>query len=780
LAVTVEGVDFTSNLRPSVDLRCDREEVLLGNLDDTQRAAVAHGNGPLLVVAGPGSGKTRVLTHRVAVLIERGVPASGILAVTFTNKAAAEMRERLAVLIEPDAMRQLWVCTFHAACVRILRHDHAAAGLPRNFSIADTADTERLLRRIARDLHVASDDSEARKYASGARSAISWVRNRGLDESQLARHSDLPRIAEVAAEYRRQLAAAGAVDFDGLLLRTRAMFAAGDEAAQRWTHRFSAVLTDEAQDGNPIQADLVRHLAGRHGNLTAVGDLDQSVYAFRAADPESMARFADEWPGATVVILDRNYRSTAAIVEVAAAVIEPNPAVHRSYQSAAGGHGDAVLLRECDDDREEAAWVASMVRSIGGPLGEHAVLVRTNAQTRVLEEAFATARLPYTLIGAVRFFDRAEVRDAMAWLRAATNPLDVLAFERAAAAPRRGIGDVAMARLRQHAAGGDLLCAAEDLAAQGGRGAQPLASLIEGLRAVADRARTDGPAGALSEVFDRGLRSHWAGGADGETRLENLDELARAAGVFARTGINADGDLVSALAPHEQTEAFLEHAALVAAADDDAADAISVMTIHAAKGREFDVVYVVGLEEELLPHVRSIGEPGGINEERRLLFVAVSRARRRLLLSRARRRFTFGKVVDTRPSRFLRDLPESVVRSGTGRVSRVPGPTPRMGTFLGSHTNAARPNQRREQPNRYPTSANRRTGTRPPAPPQAPVPASAPGPRLEADQVNVGMTVRHPTFGAGAVTALNGTVATIRFADKSRTLELSFAPLEAA
>jgi DNA helicase II / ATP-dependent DNA helicase PcrA len=739
------------------------------------------------VVAGPGSGKTRVLTHRVALLLDRGVPDYSICAVTFTNKAAAEMRERLGHLVGEDALRRLWVATFHAMCVRILRIEHEAAGLPRDFSIADTGDTDRMLRRIVRELRLAPDDAEAKKYASAARSAISWVRNRGMNELEVASHSDLPRIAEVAAEYRKRLSQAGAVDFDDLLLRTRALFASGGEAAQRWGGRFRHVLVDEFQDTNPIQMELVRHLTSVHGNLTAVGDLDQSVYAFRAADPEGMARFTKEWAGASVVILDRNYRSTPAIVEVATSVIAPNPAQHRAVQHAATSGGDPVLLRSCEDDRDEAAWVAAMVRSIAGPLSEHAVLVRTNSQTRVLEEAFTRAKLPYKLVGAVRFFDRAEVRDAMAWLRAATNPFDTMAFERAAAAPRRGVGEQAFARLREAAGpGGDLLAACERLAEAGGRGAAPLGTLATDLRAVYEVALNEGPDAALLEIYRRGLRTHWGSGPEGEGRLENLDELVRAAGEFCRTGRDAEGRDLPTLTPDERTRAFLEHAALVAAADDSETDTVSVMTVHAAKGREFDVVYVVGLEEELLPHLKALSETGGVEEERRLFFVAVSRARKRLLISHARRRFAFGRVVDTRPSRFLDDLPPSVLRSNSQTSSRTSGPTPRMGTFNNQNRSSEQNWRPRPQHSSQSTrasaprseSSGQVWGSSRPAR-QAPPPPAANTPRLDPASVAVGMRVRHNTFGSGEITKLSGTVATVRFPDKTRTLDLSLAPLSA-
>jgi DNA helicase II / ATP-dependent DNA helicase PcrA len=755
-------------------LPSQRELELLSALDETQAAAVAHPNGPLLVVAGPGSGKTRVLTHRVAVMLARGVAPWRILAVTFTNKAAAEMRERLAAMVDPDVARQLWVCTVHAACVRILRAEHDVLGLRRDFAIADASDTERLLYRVVGDLNVVADAADRKAYARSARGAISSARNRRQSIMRAGVRVGLDRLVEVEAEYRSRLRATNTLDFDDLLVLTHHLLTENAEVRSRWAERWAAVLQDEAQDQNVLQSEIVAACASVHRNVTYVGDLDQSIYAFRGAEPEELARFTEQWPDGEVVRLGVNYRSTPQIVELAGQVIAANPAQHRAVQRPAAGAGTPVLLRTCYSDRDEARWVASTVAEVGGPLSEFAVLLRTNAQTRVLEEAFLGARLPYQLVGDVRFYDRAEVRDALAWLRLAVNPADWLAFERASSAPRRGVGPGALASVSGEAGpGGDLVLAAARLGVSGGRGAAALAEFADDIAAVV-AAADGGPADALRVVLAGGLTEHWAKADNGESRLENLAELVAAAQDFMSSGRDVEGSPVAEMDGRGALVAFLEHAALVASSDDVDVDAVRVMTIHAAKGREFDNVFVVGLEEELLPHALSTGSAADVREERRLLFVAVTRARKRLWLSHALQRFRFGRVVDSTPSRFLSDLPTSVIRSGGAPRPAASPPS------WGTQTRRSGRSSYVQRPSR-PPARRPAAGTSGGTLGLTPKPVKPSGPRLAADEVAVGVRVHHEVFGSGVVSEAGGDVVRVSFDDgKQRTLDVKVAPLRRA
>ena len=738
---------------------------ILRTLDDSQRTAATHPNGPLMVIAGPGSGKTRVLTSRVAHLLANGTPAHRILAVTFTNKAAGEMRDRLNSMVGVDTSRRLWVATFHSFAAKFLRIEHEAAGLPKGFSILDTGDSERIIRRAAKELGAASDDN-LKDYVRAARNHISSCKNRGVGFNDPNSRTQLPRIADVAARYMNANRQAGAVDFDDLLLHTRNLLTGNPDVRERWTAKFDHVLVDEFQDTNPVQMDIVRTLVSTTRALTVVGDLDQSIYAFRAADPEQMAGFTDEFPDAHTVALTGNYRSTPQIVETCQAIIEQNPGRHRAVQSAAQPAGEPVTLRMCADDRDEATHIANLISSNGGPLSNFAVLVRTNAQTRPLEEAFTKAGINYSLIGTVKFFDRAEIKDALAWLRAAVNPREPVAFERAATTPRRGIGPAVLDAVTQQAAstGATLLDAADMVAGNGGRGATQLLQFTELLRNIRTELATNGVTAGLDLTLRSGLRDHWAKAADRDARLENLDELARAATEFAVDGIDEEGRPVADLTPPEQVVAFLNHVALLSGTESEAADTVRVMTVHASKGREFHTVFVVGLEEGLFPHSRA-ETTDDIREERRLFFVAASRAQQRLLLSLALERFLYGRRVETRPSRFLASLPASI-RKETSRRAATPasyGNAPRQTTRTGTT---------RATSGGWESDARKNARARRQARRQA-----NNGPRLSEQDATPGTRVHHPQFGSGQITAVRGDTLTIQFADGVRMLGRHIAPL---
>ncbi len=731
---------------------------LLEGLDPSQRVAVTTLDGPVLVVAGPGSGKTRVLTHRIAALIESGrAKPWEILAVTFTNKAAAEMRERTHAIIG-DAAHSAWVSTFHATCARILRTSHDEAGLGANFTIVDADDSQRIMRGVLVELGLPSESSDVRE----ASALISSLRNTGLDASSLTVHGR-PELVGVRHLYEQRLNELGAVDFDGLLVRTEELLRTRPDVAERYRRRFRYVMVDEYQDTNVVQYRITRILAAGQGNICVVGDFDQSIYAWRGATPTLMAGFTDDYPEATVISLGTNYRSTPEIVAVCRSVIAPNPAVHRATLRTGNASGLAVRLLSCADDRDEAATVVGELADLpAGSTG--AILLRTNAQSRAFEEELARRRIGYGVVGALRFYDRAEVKDALSWLRVALNNRDQLSFARAAAVPRRGLGSTTIDLLVERARRDSLpvvdaarVMLAEDVLPTRARG--PVEGFIADIDAVDTAARSGGPYHALQVVLSTvGLRAHHDGdGPQAAGRVENLDALLGG----ARDYPGPD--------PYTTTALFLENSALVSAADSDTADKevddagsepeltvqpVLIMTAHASKGKEFDWVYVCGVEEGLFPLSHGEEEPDDVDEERRLLFVACSRARRRLTLTHCRRRMRYGQVTTARLSSFASSLPEEVVRTATPASNGSHAFTPRYGHG--------------EQPRPITRSA-RRTGRR------------GIGPRLSASQAVPGARVRHASFGEGVVESLHDGVdptVVVRFGAGLRSLSLDLAPLE--
>lgn len=728
---------------------------LLEGLNPRQHDAVSALDGPVLIVAGPGSGKTRVLTHRVAALLATGRSKPWeILAVTFTNKAAAEMRERIKVLVGDEADR-IWVATFHATCARILRTNHHAARLPANFTILDADDAQRVLRNALVDLDLPAESADVREYSN----LISRARNNDISPENLER--DYPSDAYAAEPYRlynKRLEEMGAVDFDELLIRTAWLLREHPDIAERYRERFRYVLVDEYQDTNPVQYQLVRSLTSSTGNICVVGDFDQSIYAWRGATPEVMSGFTSDYPTATVVTLEENYRSTEQIVTVCQSVIEPNPAVHRPKLFTNNGKGDPVRLVACLDDRDEARVVVRELADL--PTGsEAAVLLRTNAQSRPFEEELAAARVPYSVIGALRFYDRAEVKDALAWIKVALNERDVVAFTRAASAPRRGLGEATIDLVVRYSRDEELsvLQAARVMLAAGAlptRASKAVDGFVTAIDQLREVAITQGPAHALRLLYDQlGLRDHYLKDREeGQSRAENIEAL------------HAGAEAYSAATALESTTAFLENAALVAAADGDGdvQRRVLIMTAHASKGKEFDWVYVAGVEDNYFPMSRA-GELSNDFEERRLLFVACSRARRKLTLSYCEQRLRYGKVVEAGISPFLDALPDNVVRIVT--------PSRQSGTRQHQRSNGQqRPWSTKEFGNSLPrgveaTKANRRNV----------------GPRLTPSQVTAGVRVRHSTFGEGSVIGVHeGSDPTVEIAFEAghRTLALSLAPLE--
>jgi DNA helicase-2/ATP-dependent DNA helicase PcrA len=654
-------------------------------LNPAQRRAVEHPGGPLLVLAGAGSGKTRVLTARIAHLIRAGgVRPDRIFAVTFTNKAAGEMRERVASLLGADP-RGLWIGTFHSLSARLLRREAPLLGFGPNFTIYDEDDSQALLKRMLEQRELSP-----KAYPPRALHAlISGAKNRMLTPEEYLASADTP-LTRVAADCYRDLGEAllraNAMDFDDLLLFPLRLFREHPERLGWWQGRFDHVLVDEFQDTNAAQYRLVRALAQRHGNLCVVGDDDQAIYGWRGADVRHMLAFQNDFPGTTLIKLEQNYRSTQIILDAANGVIAENrERLGKTLFTAVPG-GTPVVLLTAADERDEAEWVAGeyagQAEHSDLPYEAMAVLYRTNAQSRPLEEAFRMRGVPYRLVGAVSFYERREVKDLLAYLRLIANPADDQAFSRVANVPRRGIGDTSLTLLVETARrwGKPLLETAR--AADRVEGLRPglretlrnFASLMDRLR---DAVGTADPATALETVILRIGYDPWLAeeGVEGVERLENVRELVAGAAAWAEvaeaTGEGEEDDGGGTL-----IERYLTQSALVTPTDEfggAGASGVTLMTVHMAKGLEWPIVALTGLEDGLFPLARTAGEPGGLEEERRLCYVGLTRARERLYLSWARTRYRNGRLEQSESSRFLEALPPSVYeeRSTTPAWSRA-------------------------------------------------------------------------------------------------------------
>lgn len=772
---------------------CDPSRIrgdLLDALDPYQRDAVTTLNGPLLVVAGPGSGKTRVLTHRLAGLVDAGVWPSKLLAVTFTNKAAKEMKERLAGLIGQDEADRAWVVTFHSMCARILRIHHEAAGLPRGFNILDADDAAKVAARVLAGSGEAAalEPAELRQEAKKLHQAISRAKNdnRTTDALQASSNPKDRRLGHMLAEYNKILRRMGVVDFDDLMLLTLHMLQRNPEVAATLRQRWSHVSVDEFQDTNAVQLELVRHLVSDHHNICVVGDADQSIYAFRGAQPAVVDTFTATYPAAKVVILERNYRSTATICGISSAIISHNSATFRATQEPHQPHGEKAKVTGHGSDLAEAKAVVASIERRGGPLKEHAVLVRTNALTRTLEQELTAWGIDYDVVGTVRFVERAEIRDAVSWMVMATNPNNLHAFERSIASPKRGIGPKGVDKIREHAlsAGLSALEASAQIAsASKGKAAAALTDYVNTVHNIRNAAQNEGPAAALRVALAESGLVEMVKEKDrkeGTHRQENLDELLSMAHSFEGTTASAA----------QSTEEFLELLALASSedeGDEGPSDKVQILTMHSAKGKEFDHVYVIGCEQETLPHIRALnGGPEEIAEERRLFFVATSRARKTLSLSWTAQRMKFGKVEAAVPSEFLADLPSELVdvvdpvlqtnswnsqgmgnRTGTWGSSHSTG---RKSSWGGRQQSSPRPSRQ------VPTGP---VGT-PPSTFKASskAPAARPSHGIDPALVDVGTRVVHDKFGPGVIVSTKGKTAVVRFAASGdKNLMLTAAPL---
>ncbi|MFF2212734.1 DNA helicase PcrA [Streptomyces antibioticus] len=759
---------------------------LLDGLNDNQRAAVVHAGTPLLIVAGAGSGKTRVLTHRIAhLLAERQVHPGQILAITFTNKAAGEMKERVEQLVGPRA-NAMWVMTFHSACVRILRRESKKLGFTSSFSIYDAADSKRLMALVCRDL-----DLDPKRYPPKSFSAkISNLKNELIDEEDFAAQAGdgfEKTLAQAYAMYQSRLREANALDFDDLIMTTVNLLRAFPDVAEHYRRRFRHVLVDEYQDTNHAQYALVRELVGTSehpvdvppnefdvppAELCVVGDADQSIYAFRGATIRNILQFEEDYPDATTILLEQNYRSTQTILSAANAVIERNESRRPKNLWTNAGAGARITGYVADTEHDEAQFVADEIDRLtdagDAKAGDVAVFYRTNAQSRVFEEVFIRVGLPYKVVGGVRFYERKEVRDVLAYLRVLANPEDSVPLRRILNVPKRGIGERAEAMIdalsqREKISFPQALKRVDEaygMAARSTNAVKRFNVLMDELRTIVESGA--GPATVLEAVLERtGYLAELQASTDpqDETRIENLQELAAVALEFEQE--SGEGEETGSLSD------FLERVALVADSDqipdedEDGSGVITLMTLHTAKGLEFPVVFLTGMEDGVFPHMRALGQAKELEEERRLAYVGITRARERLYLTRSTLRSAWGQPSYNPPSRFLEEIPGTHVDwKRTGAAAPVSsGPVSGVAASLSS-------SRSRSSASGASGFATRRGAA------EKPVVA-----------LSVGDRVTHDQFGLGTVVGVKGTganaEATIDFGDtKPKRLLLRYAPVE--
>ncbi|MDD2818416.1 MAG: DNA helicase PcrA [Candidatus Nanopelagicales bacterium] len=667
---------------------------LLDGLNDAQRAAVEHRGGPLLIVAGAGSGKTRVLTRRIAHLLATGDARPGeILAITFTNKAAGEMKERVAELVGPSA-KSMWVSTFHSACVRILRAESKRLGISSSFTIYDQQDALRLMTLVIRDL-----DLDPKKFTPRSFLAqVSNLKNELIDEETYATRASNQMEETLASAYRmyqERLRRASAFDFDDLIGSTVALLQLFPDVAEHYRRRFRQIMVDEYQDTNHAQYQLVKELVGhdtenlKAGELCVVGDADQSIYAFRGATIRNIEEFERDYPNAKTILLEQNYRSTQTILTAANAVISRNQSRRAKNLWTDAGDGERIVAYVADDEHDEASFIAGEIDLLtdhhGVKPSDVAVFYRTNAQSRSVEDVFIRVGMPYKVVGGVRFYERKEVKDAIAYLRALANPADDVSLRRILNVPKRGIGDRAEAMVeafaqRERITFWEALERAQEAPGMASRSISSIAPFVEMMRSLRTLLESGSDAATiLQAVFEQsGYVKELTQSSDpqDEGRLENLAELESVAQEFVDD--NPEGTLVD----------LLERIALVADADqipDGEGGVVTLMTLHTAKGLEFPVVFLTGMEDGVFPHMRSLGDNKELEEERRLAYVGITRARERLYLSRSMMRSAWGAPSYNPASRFLDEIPEESLnwrREEPVRQSFIPSTASRNSSAL--------------------------------------------------------------------------------------------------
>ena len=734
----------------------------LSDLNPAQRDAVSATEGPLLVLAGAGSGKTRVLTHRIAHIVgDLGASAAEILAITFTNKAAGEMRERLGELCGP-CVRAMWVMTFHAMCVRMLRADAELAGLTRSFTIYDADDAKRMIGSVMRDLEI-----DPKRYPVNAIAGrISAAKNELIEPAAFAEAAVSPvdkAAARVFPRYRARTRDANALDFDDLLVEAHRLLAERPAVLEAYQDRFRYILVDEYQDTNHAQYRIVNLLAAKLRNLMVVGDDDQSIYSWRGADIRNILEFERDYPEATVIRLEQNYRSTATILAAANAVVANNKGRKPKTLWTANAGGEAISRYYATDERDEARFVATeierLLREDGRSYADVAVFYRTNAQSRVLEDVFLRTGVPYQIAGGTRFFDRAEIRDVMAYVKAVVNPADEVALKRIINKPKRGIGDTTVAKVEYEAARRgvgfeDALRAATDEEWLGSGPRSRVAAFLELLAAIRAVVADGGSLRDLVEeiVARTGLISALEAerSVEADGRIENIRELFGVVDEFAAAHDEAD------------LAAFAEWVALRTDIDSlvEGERAVTMMTVHTAKGLEFPVVFIVGFEDSIFPHANSMFDEPGLEEERRLAYVGITRARERLYLSHAYARSLFGSTQYNPPSRFIGEIPEEhIVGAGLGSAGV-------SGTGFGRRGAAGRGSLAGTGPSPGGSRVFGSGQTRGPRPAES------------VETFEVGAAVEHKVFGLGTVVSVDADKVTVAFRTAgTKKLLAGFAPL---
>ena len=825
----------------------------IDSLNPAQREAVTTTEGPLLVLAGAGSGKTRVLTYRIAHMIaDLGVRPWQILAITFTNKAAAEMRERLGALL-PGATRGMWVCTFHAMCVRMLREDADLLGYTGQFTIYDDDDSRRMVREIMQAL----DIDQKNFPINMIRGKISAAKNAMVGPEEMLERADDPKerkAAQVYAELERRLRAANAMDFDDLLVRSLELLRTRPEVLEKYQERFRYISVDEYQDTNHVQYEIANLLAAKYQNLMVVGDDDQSIYSWRGADISNILDFEKDFKSAKVVKLEQNYRSTGHILNAANAVVRHNSQRKDKRLFTALGDGEKIQAYQAGDERDEGRWIAGEIdkqHAAGVGYDDMAVFYRTNAQSRILEDMFLRAGVPYKIVGGTRFFDRAEIRDVMAYLKMVVNPADEMSVKRVINTPRRGIGSTSITKIEELARenGCSFFQACELACAETGRfTAKVRNGLADFVGIVREGRRMDGELkNVVDAIIERSglVRAFRAEGTmEAESRAENIQEFLGVAAEFEETHEDIEGtlesleelraagvadaedvpaaamgaarDVAEALSADEVERtygplacaalpALMEWLALRSDLDSLAGQtqAVTMMTVHSAKGLEFPVVFVAGMEESIFPHVAGFGgndDPAKLEEERRLAYVAITRARKRLFLTYAATRRTYGSTQANPRSRFINEIPESDIEfSGVGSAGfegvgwEKRGD--RRGTFgsgtgseyggnvFGSYTRSTGRTQRHTgvspDAGRKPATFGSGVSRSQRAAPAPAVEQRRPDAAKAAEAFAPGDRVRHKTFGAGTVVSAAGDMIEVQFEKSGQTKKLmkGFAPI---
>ena len=707
-------------------------------LNEQQKEAVLHTEGPLLILAGAGSGKTRVLTHRIAYLIEeKGVNPWNILAITFTNKAAGEMRERVDNLVGFGS-ESIWVSTFHSMCVRILRRHIDLLGFDTNFTIYDTDDQKTLMKDICKLLQIDTKIFRERSLLA----AISQAKNEMVtpEEFRIQAQGDFSRqkIATVYEEYEKQMRANNALDFDDLLVKAVQLFQTQADVLDYYQERFRYIMVDEYQDTNTVQFELVRLLSAKYRNLCVVGDDDQSIYKFRGANIRNILDFEQVFPDAKVIKLEQNYRSTSNILNAANAVIRHNHGRKDKTLWTDNGEGDKINVRQFDTAFDEAEYIVGDIRerveSGKAAYNDHAILYRTNAQSRMFEEKFVTANIPYKIVGGINFYARREIKDLLAYLKTIDNGRDDLAVRRIINVPKRGIGLTSINRVQEYASGREIgfyeALRAVDLIPNIGRGASKLESFV----ALIEHFKTDAKELTISELMQEILEETGyieslkeEGSEEAESRIENIDELISKITAYEETCEDRDEPAT--------LNGFLEEVALVADIDslDESNDYVVLMTLHSAKGLEFPHVYLAGMEDGIFPSYMTItaDDPEEVEEERRLCYVGITRAEEELTLTCARRRMIRGETQYNKMSRFLKEIPMELL--STGAVFQKPEP------------------EEERKPSAYQQA---RQAFRAKAFVQPGAARSFGSPKGEGPGYQVGDRVRHVKFGEGTVTAM--------------------------